>query len=211
NYRKSRYYNFGFFPDFTFSPPNVRKKDDYLTIGFVGQLIPRKGVDRLLELMHFLSKSNYPHKLIIAGDGMERPRVQDEIVKLGNPNIRYVGLISEKRMLASFLEDLDILFIPSYFDGWGAVVNEGIAKSCAIVSSDKVFAALSMVKENGFTFSDDFKVIFERYFNDYSLLNKHTQNCKHVFGQWNSVNVANEVYNLIVLNDTKNNKVVIEI
>ncbi|HHX68721.1 MAG TPA: glycosyltransferase family 4 protein [Gallicola sp.] len=132
---KAKYLNFGFFPDLEFKQPNIKNNSEIINIGFIGQLIPRKGIDRLIELMYYITNNSYPYRVLIAGDGECKKILLKTIKDLDNPNIKYLGLISNKFELSLLYESIDILFVPSYFDGWGVIVNEGIAKSCAIVSS----------------------------------------------------------------------------
>lgn len=138
-FRKSVYYNFGYFPQVRFTDPIYKMKGETLIIGYLGQLIYRKGVDKLLILIDQLkNRPNLDFEFLIAGDGSMKKKIIDEI--RGDNRFKYIGLISERTNVESFLEGIDILLVPSHFDGWGAVVNEGVAKCCAIVSNYNVYA-----------------------------------------------------------------------
>lgn len=193
-FHNSLYYNFGYFSNLSFSPPRKRTLDNPITIGFIGQLIHRKGFDRLLRLIEFLNSSTHNYKLDIAGDGELKEKLIEKLEELNNPKINFIGLLNDKGKVEGFLENVDILFVPSYFDGWGAVVNEGIAKSCAIIASSKVYAAKTMIHNNvGFVFNTDFLKPFETYFNDRILLVQHQENCASLYLKWNPKTIANEV------------------
>lgn len=197
-FKKAKFFQFGYFPDFEFRPPTRKLgSEDVINISFVGQLTQRKGVDRLFRLIDYLAKSKFRYHLRIAGDGVLK---QELLKKISTKvNITYLGLVSEKKRLKMLLEETDILFVPSHFDGWGAVINEGISHSCAIICSDKVYASKLLVIDNfnGFIFSDDFEYLFEKYFNDYRILDSHKRASKVIFEKWNSESVAREVIKVL--------------
>lgn len=139
-FKKSIYYNFGYFPNISFRRPTYKNTGETVRIGFIGQLIHRKGFDRLIRLVEYLTSLENNYELLIVGDGNLKLELLEKQQELDNSKVIYLGLIVEKPKVEAFLESLDVLFVPSYFDGWGAIVNEGIAKSCAIVSSDSVYS-----------------------------------------------------------------------
>lgn len=118
---------------------------------FVGQLIPRKGVDLLLEGLAALRGGDW--RLRIVGDGVGRGeletlaaalRIDRQVVFLGNRDNT-----ETRRLIAS----ADCLILPSRWDGWGAVVNEAIHCGTFVLVSDACgSAALVDGVTRGFTF-----------------------------------------------------------
>ncbi|MDM1033764.1 glycosyltransferase family 4 protein [Myroides odoratimimus] len=190
----SKYYNFGYFPDLKFSKPILKNKCDIVKLGFLGQFIPRKGVDRLIDLITYLSNTEFKFEFEIVGDGFLKDNILSTLNGLDDKRFYYSGLANSKAGVEIFLEGLDILFVPSYFDGWGAVINEALSKSCAIVSSNQVFAARSIFGErNSCVFETDYVSIFDSLLSSYVLINEMKINNCRLFDIWNSSNAANEV------------------
>jgi glycosyltransferase involved in cell wall biosynthesis len=203
-FKCSTYYNFGYFPDLQFSISRDVKTDNKISIVYIGQLIPRKGIDSVLVLMEYLSSTLYNYQFEIIGDGYLNELVQERMKQLDNIRISYTGLIKNRTDLKRKLKEADMVFVPSLFDAWGAIVNEAVSQSCAVICSDKVYASGIMVKHgfNGFIFNydkgNDFIQYFERYFNNIPLLNQHKRNDLAIYNVWNAQNVANEFYSLII-------------
>lgn len=105
---------------------------------FVGQLIERKGIFQLLRAFAALPGG----ELWIAGEGPLRSTV--ESAAAGDPRIRYVGHIG-----AGELERLygaaDVLVVPSLYEVWGLVVNEGLAYGLPVIATDETGATEDLV------------------------------------------------------------------
>lgn len=204
-FTSSRYIQFGYFPDLdsnvnAMQPANCGARlSDEVVITFIGQLIPRKGIDRLFRLMDFLKNTPHRHKLNIVGEGILEDQLLLKIKEIGSSNVTHMGLVSDKDRIRKILKRTDILFIPSYFDGWGAVVNEAISQGCAIISSDRVFSSKILVEhgQNGFIFINDFETYFETYFNDKGLLSAHKAASTNMYYKWNSESVAVELSKIL--------------
>ena len=140
-FKNYNYYNFGYFP-------NSSEFDKVLTTDkvrfiFVGQLIERKGIDLLLQALSFLDKNFKPDlwSFKIIGDGILKSKLQNEIARINNKSINYFGVIDDPLEIENLYSNSDVLFIPSTFDGWGAVVNEALSKNLAILSSGMVYGS----------------------------------------------------------------------
>lgn len=209
-FKTSKFYNFGYFPNISFKSPKYKKYGETVKVGFIGQLIHRKGFDRLICLAEYLTLHNKDYEFLIAGDGSLKPKLLGKIQDLDNPRIVYLGLIKEKSKVESFLENLDILFVPSYFDGWGAIVNEGVAKSVAIVSSDSVYSYRYLFKSsrNGDVKREpDMVGLVSDLINDIKELNRQKEiscnkqpeiSCESIAGEVLSILKGEELNKLIV-------------
>ena len=119
----------------------IGSADRVLNFGYVGQLVPRKNVDLMLE--GFRGSQIQKAKLFIAGcDG-----VSDD-------NIRYVGFLNRNE-LQEFYKTIDCLILPSLEDSWGVVINEAIQFDCAVLASMNCGAAMDLVYTgcNGYLFN----------------------------------------------------------
>jgi len=116
------------------------------TIGFVGSLIPRKGLDIALRAVASLPLRHRP-SLEIVGDGPERRGLETYAMEAG-VNVEWWG--------AKQPADIDRIrsrwwaqVVPSRYDGWGLVVSEALACGLPVIASDRTGAALDLVR-NGY-------------------------------------------------------------
>jgi glycosyltransferase involved in cell wall biosynthesis len=101
---------------------------------FVGQLIPRKGVDVLLDAFASVPRGT----LVVAGDGPLRPLV--EAAARRDERITYEGH-ADWRRLQELYRACDVLVLPSRYEVWGLVVNEALSHGLPVIATDEVGAA----------------------------------------------------------------------
>lgn len=112
---------------------NIRKK----MILSVGQIIPRKGFDILIHAFSKLDDNKY--ELYIVG-GKITEFLSSIINKNKLTNIHFVEFVNKEK-LSEFYSAADLFVLPSRFDIWGLVINEALAYSLPIISSNQVGAA----------------------------------------------------------------------
>jgi len=106
---------------------------------FIGQLVRRKGVDLLLEALSGLRDLDF--ELVIVGDGVSRGHYENLSTKLGlSRAVKFIGSAPNREALQT-LAEMDVLVLPSRWDGWGAVVNEALMRGVRVVCSSKCGAA----------------------------------------------------------------------
>lgn len=112
-------------------------------IGYVGDLIERKGVDLLLRGLAGQPAPERP-ALEAVGDGPERENLAALAREL-ELDVRWRGRLSAA--------DIDAAragwwaqAVPSRYDGWGVVVAEAMASGVPVLASTNVGAALDMVR-----------------------------------------------------------------
>lgn len=102
-------------------------------IGYIGRLIPLKGVFLIVEAISLLKKQGIPCELAIAGDGSDREALIKRINQLGlGKEITMLGPISD---VASFYDSIDLLVVPSIREPLGLVALEAQARGCPVVAS----------------------------------------------------------------------------
>jgi L-malate glycosyltransferase len=109
---------------------------------FVGRLAEKKGVTYLISAMNAIIKK-YPNcKLLIVGDGPEKPALIKQTQSLGLFNkIIFTGSIPNSD-LPQFYKAADIFVLPSIIDkrgdteGLGVVLLEAIASGTAVIASN---------------------------------------------------------------------------
>lgn len=98
---------------------------------FVGSLIPRKNVKIVIEAL----KNNSNIDFTIIGDGKEKRKLE-LLANRNHVNINFLGTQSMQK-IPVFMQQHDILILPSLHDGWGAVVNEAITLGLYVIVSDR--------------------------------------------------------------------------
>jgi len=104
------------------------------TVVFLGRLVKRKGCAQLLEAFTLLRQSKPNARLIIAGDGPQRQKLEALTSKLGiKDNVFFQGFIEESQKPA-LLGGADIACFPSlYGESFGIVLIEAMAAGAGVV------------------------------------------------------------------------------
>jgi phosphatidylinositol alpha-mannosyltransferase len=110
-----------------------KKKAAAKTILYIGRLERRKGVQYLLKAYKQLAQDNLDVKLIIAGDGPERERLELLAEDLRLPNVNFLGFVSEELKL-ELLAEADLFCSPAIFgESFGIVLLEAMATGTVCV------------------------------------------------------------------------------
>jgi glycosyltransferase involved in cell wall biosynthesis len=133
------------FPFTYFLDPHVTQRRAPTTpsfrIGFVGQLIPRKRVDLLINA---LPCDGREVEVVIIGSGPEEGTLRALASRrLGRDCVKWLGsmpMASTRERLAHF----DCLVLPSEHDGWGAVVSEALLAGVPAICSDRCGAEVAV-------------------------------------------------------------------
>jgi phosphatidylinositol alpha-mannosyltransferase len=104
------------------------------TVAFVGNLVPRKGVDRLLAAWPSVLVDVPTARLLIAGDGPQRRMLQRTARRTGvGPTVQFLGQVDETRK-AHVLAEADVACFPSLFgESFGVVLLEAMAAGTPVV------------------------------------------------------------------------------
>lgn len=106
-----------------------------LKLLFVGRLEYRKGVDVLLNALRALKIRHPQIRLTVAGDGLERPRLESLSRHLGiEDSVQFTGALDEDG-IADALQSVDILIVPSLAEGLPVVIFEAFASCVPVVAS----------------------------------------------------------------------------
>jgi glycosyltransferase involved in cell wall biosynthesis len=115
--------------------------ENVIKIAFVGQFIKRKRIDVLLAAFKKICETSRNYRLQIVGDGAEKHKIE-KIIKDDelNNNCCVLSPICNADIL-DFFKKIDLLILPSEWDGWGAVVNEALKAGAFVIVSNKCGAA----------------------------------------------------------------------
>lgn len=113
--------------------PTSRKQK---TILYVGRLEQRKGVQYLVDAYDLLRKTHTNVRLVIAGDGKHRSRLEARVTKNNTPDVSFLGFISEKDK-QKLMQTADIYCSPAlYGESFGIVLLEAMAAGTVIVAGN---------------------------------------------------------------------------
>lgn len=107
----------------------------------VGQFIPRKGFDLLLQAAAKLPKTVGIY--IVGGEPTEAYLQMRQALDLSN--VHFVGFQS-KDALAEYYRSADLFVFPTREDIWGLVVQEAMAYGLPVVTTDKCVAGLELIE-----------------------------------------------------------------
>ncbi len=113
------------------------RKEDEITIGFLGRIIPCKNILWLLD--QFKSyQTLYPKtkiKLKIAGDGFQKDQLERKIQ--GMTGVTYLGKITYKEV-DGFIQSSDFTIVPSTHDNLPTVITESLMHGVPTLDSNNV-------------------------------------------------------------------------
>jgi len=118
---------------------------------FLGRIIKRKGLQVLINSMHYLKTKNVV--VLVCGDGNYKNYCQKLVSKLGLDAIFiFAGSVSSKLKYYYFCQS-DVFVLPSIFangvqEGWGLTVNESLQAGTPVVCSDAVGCSTDIVSGN---------------------------------------------------------------
>ena len=105
-------------------------------IGMVGRLKKYKSVDHLLEAFIIVRQELPEAKLIIVGDGDDKPRLMSAARSLGiSDAVTFTGFVSEEEKV-KYLNQMHVAVNTSAKEGWGLTVIEANACGTPTVSSN---------------------------------------------------------------------------
>lgn len=108
----------------------------YKTIFYVGRLEKRKGLRYLLEAFVLLHEIYPEFRLVIAGDGPERKRLEEFVKDHRIKYVTFLGYIDESTKLR-YLRESDIFCSPAlYGESFGIVLLEAMASGCVVVAGN---------------------------------------------------------------------------
>lgn len=123
------------FTDYLDSSAYNKERSEYLRVGYLGRLQQKqKNVLVLVPFFNTLIKDVKNAKLIIKGDGPELPAIKSQISKYKLDS--YVTLLSWSDDIESFFSNIDILILPSYFEGVSLVMLQSLIRHVPVIGTN---------------------------------------------------------------------------
>jgi glycosyltransferase involved in cell wall biosynthesis len=116
-------------------------------LGFVGQLDERKGLGVLLSAFELIHQRIPEAKLVLAGEGPLREMIESEAREKGwEQNVVLAGFVDD---VAAVMHALDVLVLPSYWEGFGLVIIEAMACARPVITTN--LSSMPEIVEDGRT------------------------------------------------------------
>jgi glycosyltransferase involved in cell wall biosynthesis len=128
-------------------PSNLLKSTRRPLILSVGQLIPRKGLDKLIEACGRLARSGAQFSLVIVGQGPELNRLR-ALAKENSIEEFEILPNQPQSVLNEIYHSADAFVLPTLEDNWGLVVNEAMWAGLPILCSKYAGCAPELLPES---------------------------------------------------------------
>ncbi len=147
---QSRVYSFAYFlkdikNNYKSKSLKKKKKNTPFRFVYVGNLIKRKKVDRLIEAIAELKFKKV--ELWIVGKGPEEKYLRSLSDSLIPEKVKWYGVVPMSQA-SKIIRQSDCLVLPSRFDGWGAVVSESLMAGTPVICSSTCGSSV-VVKASG--------------------------------------------------------------
>lgn len=111
-------------------------REEHVTIGLIGSLLPYKGIGTLLRAAAFLKRRRVPSfRLRFLGGGAHAPW-RALAAKLGiGPLCDFCGVLPPGPDVWKWLDDIDIYVQPSYVEGLPRATVEAMSQACPVIAS----------------------------------------------------------------------------
>ena len=129
---------FGVNPEAFAFRPAVPRKDGLLTIGFVGRMLPGKGLGVLTEALPRIAAENW--KLLVVGDGPERKKFEQTLAERQLiDRVEFAGAVPYEHVPA-FYRRMDLFVMPTRTtrrirEQFGRVLVEAMASGVPVVGT----------------------------------------------------------------------------
>ncbi len=123
---------------------------------YLGYLVPRKNVSRLLEVINLLAAERSDFVMDIIGDGDDRPSLEKYVEANQLQNVVRFHGFKQKEELPAYLAATSIFMFQTDFDIWGLTLVEAMAAGIPCISSINAGANKDLIKEGETGFCANF-------------------------------------------------------
>lgn len=205
---KGRTYKWGYFPETAFMPYDklklIKNKNKKIKILWASRFIKLKHPEDVINLAIRLKKQNISFELEMLGIGELRGEYEKIVNDAGlNDVIIFTGPFSPEEVLKHMRFADIFLFTSDKNEGWGAVLNESMSASCAVVANKEIGSVSYLIKngENGLMYNrknkDSLYDCVHRLIHDESFRDKLGKNAYDTINEvWNAKIAAKRLLSL---------------
>jgi glycosyltransferase involved in cell wall biosynthesis len=116
--------------------PRPRPQRGEVVVGAVARLSPEKGLRYLIDAFARLARGDDRVRLVLAGDGPERRRLERMVERQGlGERVRFLGEVPHESV-PDVLADIDVFAMPSIWEGFGVAALEAAAMGVPVVATN---------------------------------------------------------------------------
>ena len=168
------------------------------SILWAGRFIAFKHPEVAVEIAERLKGDGYEFEMNLIGSGILAEKIKELIEARGlADSVHMLGSMSPESVRQRMEESEIFLFTSDRNEGWGAVLNESMNSSCAVVASHAIGAVPFLIndRENGFIYKDgDIDSLYKKvkYLLDNSDKRKQLSKAAYqtITTEWNAANAA---------------------
>ncbi len=155
-FKEKHAYKWGYYPpvsDVTYD--EIRLKKEPLSIVWVGRMIHWKHPELALQLAKKLKDNEMDYKMTVIGDGSMLSQMKDLAIESDVADkVNFTGALSSEKTRKEMEKAKVLITTSDHNEGWGAIVNEGMASGCAVIASHLMGSVPYLIndKETGFVF-----------------------------------------------------------
>ena len=145
---KDRYFKWAYFTEVPPSRPSKARREAPRIL-WVGRMIPWKNPYDAVEAAALLAAKGLGFHLDLVGEGPEREKVASLISEKHLEDVVDMHGSLPNSEVRKMMGDADVFVATSdRNEGWGAVVNEALSSSCAVVASEAMGATKFLIDDN---------------------------------------------------------------
>jgi len=109
--------------------------DESALLLYVGRLVPEKNLSLLFGLLaHLKENSRRDFRLLVAGEGIERQRWEQEMGQHLPAHVRFLGHVTDKNALADLYANSDLFVHPNPHEPFGIAPLEAMASGLPLIA-----------------------------------------------------------------------------
>lgn len=189
------YSRYGFNKELIHYRKKIYSPGDSIRFGFVGRVIPPKGVHLLLRSFSSIKEKKRSTLAIYGNTGKDRMYLQN----IASNGVEFRGSFNNSE-IDHILDSIDVMVVPSiWYENSPLVIQEAIMKGIPIITSD-IGGMAELVKDgiNGLLFRvgdyDDLRAKMEMIIEDPTILNRMEINPESVRSIEDDANFVEELY-----------------
>ncbi|WP_162890818.1 glycosyltransferase [Suicoccus acidiformans] len=115
---------------------NIGYSRNHLVIGNIGRLSEQKNHEFLIDLMPSLLDYNDDFRLMIVGDGHLKNKLESKVRELELQ--KHVIFLGERKDISNLLSAIDVMVMPSLYEGLPITLIEGQASGLSCIASTNI-------------------------------------------------------------------------
>lgn len=194
-FNENQAYKWGYFPPISkHSFQDVINSKENNSIIWVGRMIHWKHAELAIELAKKLKQDSVPFQMKLIGDGPMAETLKEEVKKFGlQENVHFLGVLNTEQTRFEMERAQIMISTSDHNEGWGAVINEGMASGCAMAASHLMGSVPYLIKDdvNGCVFEsgnlDDLYIKVKTLLKDKEICDKYAENAyRTITEKWNA-------------------------